>query len=225
MNWQKTTMEANMENQPKTENELMGEFVKALVQAQKSFKQLVKSKTVTVKLKNGQSYSYQYADLPACIEATEKALHDNGIFHYWTEDANQVHCVLIHITGAKLVSSMTRKGTITDKYDKEDHQTYAGLNTFFKRYAYCNALGLASEEDSDAIEHVQNGDVDSFEVNDHDLANYIRKAGKGKGKKLSEFDVPELDSFVKWASNIKDLKGAALQDLHAIKKYLAELGE
>ena len=209
-----------MENQQKTESELMGEFVQSLVKAQKNFKQLVKSKTVTVKLKTGGSYSYQYADLPACLEATESALHKEGIYHYWTEDANQVHCVLIHTSGAKLVSSMTRKGTIVDKFDKEDHQAYAGLNTFFKRYAYCNAVGLAAEEDSDAIEHVQNDEVAEVEVSPHELGNYIRKAGKAKGKKLSDFSRDDLISFMMWADGVKDLKGAALQDLNMIRKYL-----
>jgi len=208
------------QTQQKTENEVMGTFVEALVKAQKSFKTLKKNKVVTVKLKTGGTYSYNYADLPDCIEATEEALHKNGIYHYWTEDGNQIHAVLVHTSGAKLISSMNRKGNIMDKFDKENHQDYAGLNTFFKRYAYCNALGLAAEEDNDAIERVKSDDFESLEILPADLGEYIRKAGKGKGKKLKELTDNELKGFYDWAEKTKDLKGAALQDKHAVGKYL-----
>lgn len=110
-------------------------------------------KTKIVMNKDGRTIRYKFAPIDSIVEQTKKLLADNGLAYTWTiENQNgtmTAQCKVTHVMGHSESSSFTipidMDGFMTAP------QKYASAQTFAKRYALCNALGIATgEEDTDA---------------------------------------------------------------------------
>lgn len=129
------------------------EFVKALAQFQSECPAIEKTKKVLNK--DGRSVRYQYAPLDAIIDKIKKPLSENGLSYSWNmENKDGFLTAIVKITH-KLGHSETSSFEIP--IDKEGFMTapqkYASAQTFAKRYALCNALGIyTGEEDTDATD-------------------------------------------------------------------------
>ncbi len=110
-------------------------------------------KTKIVMNKDGRSIRYKFAPLDSIVEQIKKPLADNGLAYTWTVENQSgtmtAHCKVTHSMGHSESSSFTIP------IDMEGYMTapqkYASAQTFAKRYALCNALGISTgEEDTDA---------------------------------------------------------------------------
>lgn len=112
-------------------------------------------KTKIVMNKDGRSIRYKFAPLDSIVEQIKKPLADNGLAYTWTVENKDgtmtAHCKVTHSMGHSESSSFTIP------IDTEGYMTapqkYASAQTFAKRYALCNALGISTgEEDTDATD-------------------------------------------------------------------------
>lgn len=119
----------------------MDKLVKALVTAKKEFKELKRTK---------KAYNYYYAPMEECLEATEKALLNNGLVVIQNVVSNEekigVVTMIAHESGQHL-----EKIFYWD-LAKRDPQSLGSAITYFRRYSYMAMLGLAPEDD-DAETH------------------------------------------------------------------------
>ena len=110
-------------------------------------------KTKVVMNKDGRTIRYKFAPLDSIVDQIKKPLAENGLAYTWTvENQNgtmTAHCKVTHSMGHSESSSFTIPIDI-DGYMTAP-QKYASAQTFAKRYALCNALGISTgEEDTDA---------------------------------------------------------------------------
>lgn len=124
------------------------EIAAALAKAQAVIKPPKKNRTANIKMKNGGTYSYKFADLTDCYAAALPVLSKNGLsvthtMNYCDEGGIALHTRLLHSSGQELHSVLP-----LPNYDNP--QSLGSLLTYFKRYAFCAIIGLSSEEDDDA---------------------------------------------------------------------------
>lgn len=128
-----------------------GKLAAALAKAQAAYLPLKKSKSVTVRMKTGGSYDYQYADLSDMIDATRKALTDNGLSTTQLISDDRIEAKLLHDSGEELSSSMSLPKNLTI-------QELGSAITYRRRYLLGALLGIASEEDDDGQGAQSGGD-------------------------------------------------------------------
>lgn len=128
-------------------SEQMGELAKALAAAQGEMTAPPKDKTAKVPTKSGGSYSYSYSDLATVVETVKKILSKNGLaVTQYCEPNGSGHLLntrLIHSSGQWCESSLSIPHT-------NGPQELGSWLTYYRRYALCAILGVASEEDDDA---------------------------------------------------------------------------
>lgn len=114
------------------------------------------AKTKIVKDKQGQE-RYRFAPIDSIILQVKHVLGANQLSYDFTEERNKeegtvtVTCTITHSLGYTKSSSFTVE--IGEESFMTDTQKYAARNTFAKRYAFCNVLGIATgDEDTDAKE-------------------------------------------------------------------------
>ncbi len=110
-------------------------------------------KTKRVLNKDGKSLRYMYAPLEAITEAIKRPLAANGLSYTWSVEHAQgfmvATCKITHVLGHSEVSAFSIPIDL-DGYMTAP-QKYASSQTYAKRYALCNALGISTgEEDTDA---------------------------------------------------------------------------
>jgi len=112
------------------------------------------AKTKAVKNKSGQ-VTYRYATIDSIILQVKGALGENKLSYKFREEREggnmTVFCVVTHAMGHSEETGFTveigTEGYMTDT------QKYGARNTFAKRYAFTNALGIVTgDEDTDARE-------------------------------------------------------------------------
>ena len=109
-------------------------IIKALCDAKKGFKQIVKDKT-------NPFFKSKYADLENYLEATQDSLCSNGLFISQTIEDNQLLTTIHHAFSEKtIVSRISIRETKTP-------QELGSQLTYLRRYSYAAILGLASEDD------------------------------------------------------------------------------
>lgn len=168
------------------------EFMKAMANFQKDCP--VIEKTNPVKNKSGQVV-YHFANLGDIVTQVKKPLGDNGLsYDFVTEDLKdflKVTCVVTHALGHSKSSSF-QIPIGTEAY-MTDVQKYGARVTFAKRYSFCNALGiLTNDEDVDGKEEetVQIipkeliAKIDNAKTNEE--LKVIWEANKGLGKEFAK---------------------------------------
>ena len=126
---------------------LTGALVKALAAARAEFQSIVKNKSAKIPMKSGGIFSFNYADLPAIIDATYPALSRHGlVVTQWIgiENGQKVlNTQIFHEAGGCLPASqypLSRSG---------DMKEVGGELTYLRRYCYAAALNIASDDDND----------------------------------------------------------------------------
>jgi hypothetical protein len=129
-------------------SESIGELVAALAQAQAEFKPIEKDKEAKVASKTGASFSYHYADLASCVDATRPALAKNGLAVIQpirrTGGDVVVTSILAHASGEWISEEMSWPGGA-------DSRSIGSAATYARRYGYLAIVGaVARDEDDDA---------------------------------------------------------------------------
>jgi hypothetical protein len=177
------------------------EFMRAMANFQKDCPIIEKKNAV--KNKSGQVV-YHFANLGDIVEQVKKPLGDNELsYDFVTEDLKdflKVTCVVTHSLGHSKSSSF-QIPIGTEAY-MTDVQKYGARLTFAKRYAFCNALGiLTNDEDIDAKENqkvnISKEIVEQVEkCTTEDELKKVWEANKGLGKEFAKL-VTEQKEFIK----------------------------
>ena len=114
-------------------------LIVALIKAKQAFGNVSKDKT-------NPHFRSKYADLAAYIEATEKALCDNGLVVVQSPGAFldgqiMLTTTLMHVDGGAIGS------TLSNPCKQPDAQGYGSCLTYARRYAYAAILGLVADDD------------------------------------------------------------------------------
>ena len=132
------------------------EFYHALSSFQSELKPIKKSKVV--KNKDG-TIRYSYATFDDIIEAIQPLLEKHGLsYHFKTafeDKAVIVKCIITHIMGHQEITEFRAPIEPQLSHDGKPRmlpiQEWGSALTYAKRYSLSLALGLATEEDTDAI--------------------------------------------------------------------------
>ena len=119
----------------------------ALAKAQGEMKNPEKNQTARIPMKSGGTYSYNYADLPATIEAVRGPLAKYGLAHTAAVTRSNFGTTLTvrlsHASGQWLQSEM-------DLPASSDPKSAAANLTYFRRYLLTGLVGIAADEDLDS---------------------------------------------------------------------------
>jgi hypothetical protein len=112
------------------------------------------AKTKAVKNKSGE-ITYRYASIDSIILQVKGVLGENRLSYKFREERGEgdmtVFCVVTHAMGHSEETGFTVE--IGTESFMTDTQKYGARNTFAKRYAFTNALGIVTgDEDTDARE-------------------------------------------------------------------------
>lgn len=127
----------------------------ALARAQGKFKPLIKNceGKVNYQARDGRpagSYTFQYADLGAVIEATSAALSSEELSHVALIGGGLIRVMLLHSSGEWLASE-------APLVSSGGPQQFGSQVTYYRRYLLSPLLGVASEDDDDANGAAGNG--------------------------------------------------------------------
>ena len=125
----------------------IGSLTEALSKFQGSVKQPKLNKSVKVRTKDGGSYTFQYADLGACISAAAPELQKNGLAVIQTIQGQVLVTTLSHTSGEFINSQMPLN---QQTLFSTEFQSIGSMITYLKRYAYCAILGIVADEDDGA---------------------------------------------------------------------------
>lgn len=131
------------------QSESIKELASALAKARGIFKEINKSKTVTIKgeTKAGKpyEYGYAYADLPEIHDATVAALSEAGlsVSQGMSDDSKNVVSLLMHSSGEWISNTYP----LIPK--DEDMQSVGGAFTYSRRYGLNGLLNISSDMDTD----------------------------------------------------------------------------
>lgn len=120
----------------------------ALARAQGKFLPLVRSKTVTIKPREGSPYSFDYAPLEACLASVRPALSAEELA--LTQSVMQIpegavlRTWLLHSSGQYLASDTPLI------VEAAGPKAYGSAETYARRYGVSSLLGLAADDDDDA---------------------------------------------------------------------------
>jgi hypothetical protein len=125
----------------------IGKLALALAKAQGRFSNPPRNRSVTVNMKGGGSYSFNYADLAAVLEVVRQPLSENGLAIVQQvvqrQDDVFVRSILAHESGETLTQEIEVGSA------DMDIKELGGRITYMRRYVLSALLGIASEEDED----------------------------------------------------------------------------
>lgn len=119
-----------------------GPLFAALSKAQAEFGTVIRDRRVTVTMKSGGAYTFNYAPLDTILAAVRKPLADNGLAFVQMLDDGGLTSMLTHESGGYLSARMALP-------DVSDVQALGSAVTYLRRYAIQAMLGIAAEEDDD----------------------------------------------------------------------------
>jgi hypothetical protein len=127
--------------------EQIAQLYAALAKAQGAFGPVHRSRTVTVKMREGGAYSFAYAPLEDLLAATRPALVANGLAVLTPIVRRDPRSALIvvyisHAGGAAMAFAFTFE-------PRPEVKDLGGQITYLRRYAYSAALNLAADDDED----------------------------------------------------------------------------
>ena len=121
----------------------------ALAKVQANLPTIEKSKTATVAMKSGGTYSYKYADLADAVEKTYPLLAEHGLSFSASPTLNAsgrfvLAYALLHESGEE------RSGEypLPDPSSSRPQEIGSAI-TYARRYSFCAVTGLVTEEDDD----------------------------------------------------------------------------
>lgn len=122
----------------------------ALAKAQGQFAPIIKDRNAKIQMKAGGEYSYRYADLASVIDAVRPALAAHGLAMFQLIDQGSdgsimVGGVLAHEGGGRIESWMGWSV-------QGDIKSLASTITYLRRYVLTALLGVAAEDDDDAVQ-------------------------------------------------------------------------
>lgn len=126
----------------------LGELYGALAKAQAAFAPVHRSKTVTIRTREGAAYTFSYAPLEDLLAATRPALGAVGlsvltpIVRTDVSGEAAVLVVVAHAAGARIISRFSFAPT-------GDMKMVAGQITYLRRYGYSAMLNLAADDDAE----------------------------------------------------------------------------
>jgi hypothetical protein len=131
---------------------MTNELFAALSKAQAEFKPVVKNRRVKVRMKDGSTYEFIYADLATCRESVIEALCKYGLsivqpIQYYSKTA-YLTTVLAHSSGQKIISRLPLN--ILGSREITKPQELGSLISYYRRYEFCSILGIVGDEDDDA---------------------------------------------------------------------------
>lgn len=130
----------------KQRSETIGKIIGALAKAQGEIKSPKKNRTAKIPMKSGGTYSYDYSDYVAIIEAVTPSLSKYGIAHYVTLGVNDqgdyLECFLAHESG-EWISSIYQLPTDADPKLRASQITYG------RRYTLQALVGISGDDDTD----------------------------------------------------------------------------
>lgn len=172
-------------------------FQDALAKAKLEFKAIKRTQSVSYRTKAGQK-SYKYADLKALHDAVDTPLAKYGLTVRTdtgkTENGKQWAVTVISGHGHTLRTSY-QEGFVVNDIQQEGAQ-----GTYIERYSLSKALGLSSDEDTDASQFSgenqrQNAEkpktINQAQMNT--ISNKLNEIGANVGKKPAEV-AKELES-------------------------------
>jgi len=173
----------------------MGEIVKALIKAQKAFKQVIRDR-------ENPFFKSKYADLANYWDACKEALHANGLTVIQTTgfDNGQfgVFTTLAHESGQSMTGFY-----VVNPVKQNDPQAIGSAVTYARRYALAAVVGLAPEDDDGNVASGKHDD------NPEPTREPVKTNGNGK-RTISEAQGRRL--YAMW-------KGAHLQD-DEVREYI-----
>lgn len=196
-----------MENQSISTEVPLGKLALALSNAQNEFKEVTKDSTANV-----GTYSYNYATLPAIIDAAKAALQKNELSYVQMLKSDNGQTILLtklmHSSGASLDSEYR----LPDP-SKLKPQEFASYLTYSRRYALTSMLGIAADEDEDG--------AGASGVVKKSATEYVMPFGAEKGQMLKDISTERLLKTKAWAKQTDAKKFKSLID--AIDAYFEEV--
>lgn len=129
-------------------SESIAALTAALAKAQAAFQPIIRSSTVDFTTAKGRTM-YKYAPLPEVLTACRTALSENGlaVIQLTRIDAERLilETILSHSSGEWI------KGEMVVERQPQAPQATGSALTYARRYALSALLGIASEEDDDAM--------------------------------------------------------------------------
>src|SRR5262249_36740449 len=128
-------------------------FFEALSAFQADCPVISKTKTATVETKTGGRYTYRYAPLDVIVAAVSAILRNHGLSYRFDTrfeadpPAQVVICTVHHRDGHQESSEF--RTPVDSGARMNDMQKSASAQTYAKRYAFCNALGILTRDDDD----------------------------------------------------------------------------
>src|SRR5262249_16054178 len=128
-------------------------FFEALSAFQADCPVISKTKTATVQTKTGGRYTYRYAPLDVIVAAVSPILRNHGLSYRFDTrfeadpPAQVVICTVHHRDGHQESSEF--RTPVDASARMNDMQKSASAQTYAKRYAFCNALGILTGDDDD----------------------------------------------------------------------------
>lgn len=119
------------------------ELAAALAKASGEFKPVAKNRAVQIRMKEGGTYRFEYADLEQLISCTRDALSKHGLAVVQRVLGDTLITELLHGGGGVLASTMRLPNP------GQDPKTYGAAITYLRRYSYAALLCLAADDDLD----------------------------------------------------------------------------
>lgn len=129
-------------DRPKPKN---AQLFAARAKASGEFPKISRNRTATVRMKDGGSYSYSYADLSDVLEAVNPVLAAHGLSVWQFPRDNQLHTVITHESGETFEAAPWPIKPMP-KRSLDDCQSYQSAVQVAKRYALSAFLGITTEE-------------------------------------------------------------------------------
>lgn len=165
-----------------------GALAAALAAAQAEYKPLKRTRTVKVRMKSGGEYSFKYAPLDVCMDATRPALTKHGLAVTQAFETEPLRIVtrLLHESGQYMESVLPLREQATP-------QDLGGEMTYMRRYSYVALVGIVADEDTDGPPQPNATDYT------HGPSDDAPPKARGKGKGPTEAQLKRLFAIAKKA--------------------------
>ena len=184
----------------------VGELFEALSAFQGDMPEIERSKKVTVKMKRGGTYNFNYAPLPEVLKAIKKPLTSNGLAVSQVFTGEDIVTVLTHKSGQFMISTMPVK------LDHGNPQDTGEAITYKRRYSLESILGISASDDTDA-NGVAGNSMQSRSSGSGTTAPKTNSTGATlpKGKKSGDLNATEVAKLIRDVPN-SELEGFLSKD-------------
>jgi len=105
---------------------------------------------VPIIVKKTKGYGYNYADLPTIIETLQPLLQKNGLGFYQSPSPEGMVTVVFDAETGEEIKTITPMQDCIEMKGMNAFQVDGTRITYYRRYALACALGLVTDEDTDA---------------------------------------------------------------------------